>query len=233
MNKRVICHTCKGTRAAPGSKPRKCFECGGRGSVIGNYNIKKRCPKCEGAGCIPKVFCSDCEGIGVQRQIIKQDIELPSGLKNGQKIKVSHMGHAADVYTSYAGDLLLTVNVKPHDFYNRVNKLDIETEVEITLAEAILGTKLTISTVDGPLNIETKPGTSTGETMVLKHHGVPEFDPPENYDPKELRGDHIIIFKVRLPDDDSEEMRDILDQMIKNERANQAAYYAYQDELTK
>ena len=63
------------------------------------------------------------------------------------------MGHAADVYTSYAGDLLLTVNVKPHDFYKRVNKLDIETEVEITLAEAILGTKLTISTVDGPLNI--------------------------------------------------------------------------------
>jgi molecular chaperone DnaJ len=54
MNKRVICHTCRGTRAAPDSKPRKCFECGGRGSIIGNYGIKKRCPKCQGGGCTPK-----------------------------------------------------------------------------------------------------------------------------------------------------------------------------------
>lgn len=67
LNKRVICHSCRGMRAQADSKPRKCFECGGRGSVIGNYNIKKRCPKCEGAGCVPKVMCQDCEGIGVQR----------------------------------------------------------------------------------------------------------------------------------------------------------------------
>jgi molecular chaperone DnaJ len=65
LNKRVTCHTCRGTRAKPGSKPRKCFECGGRGSVIGNYGIKKRCPKCDGAGCISKTKCTDCEGIGV------------------------------------------------------------------------------------------------------------------------------------------------------------------------
>ena len=72
------------------------------------------------------------------------------------------MGHAADVYTSHAGDLLLNIKVKKHDFYERVNKLDIQTEVELTLAEAILGTEMTISTVHGPLNIKVDPGTSTG-----------------------------------------------------------------------
>ena len=72
------------------------------------------------------------------------------------------MGHAADVYTSHAGDLLLNIKVKKHDFYERVNKLDIQTEVELTLAEAILGTDMTISTVHGPLNIKVAPGTSTG-----------------------------------------------------------------------
>lgn len=72
LNKRIVCKTCKGTRARPDSSPRKCFECGGRGSVIGNYNIKKRCPKCEGGGCTPKIFCSDCEGIGVQREVITE-----------------------------------------------------------------------------------------------------------------------------------------------------------------
>ena len=67
LNKRVLCHTCRGTRAAKDSKPRKCFDCGGRGSIIGNYGIKKRCTKCDGAGCVPKVRCPDCEGLGVQR----------------------------------------------------------------------------------------------------------------------------------------------------------------------
>lgn len=192
--------------------PRKCFECGGRGSTIGNYNIKKRCIKCEGAGCQPKVLCSACEGIGVQRQVLSEDIELPGGIRDKQKIKVQYMGHAADVISSYAGDLLLNISVQRHDFYERINKLDIQTEVELTLAEAILGTEMTISTVHGPLNIVVTPGTSTGETMVLKHQGVPEFDPPENYDPYSLRGDHIVLFKVRLPEkNDSPEMHDIIE----------------------
>jgi len=79
------------------------------------------------------------------------------------------MGHSADVYSSYPGDLLITLNVKPHVFFERTNKLDIQTEVELTLAEAILGTQLTISTVHGPLNIKINPGTSTGDKIVLKH----------------------------------------------------------------
>ena len=61
----------------------------------------------------------------MQRQILTEEIELPSGLKDGQKLKVPQMGHAADVFTSYPGDLLLTVNVKEHDFLKRVNKQDI------------------------------------------------------------------------------------------------------------
>jgi len=88
LNKRVICHSCKSTRALVGSKPRKCFECGGRGSLVGNYGIKKRCTKCDGAGCKPKSWCKDCEGIGVQRQVLTEEIELPGGLKEGQKIKI-------------------------------------------------------------------------------------------------------------------------------------------------
>ena len=78
---------------------------------------------------------------------------------------------------------MLTVVVKGHDFFTRDSTLDIRSEVEITLAEALLGTKITISTVHGPLNINVEPGTSTGDEMRLKHLGVPEFDPPEHYDP--------------------------------------------------
>ena len=73
------------------------------------------------------------------------------------------MGHAADVFTSQAGDLLLTINIKNHEVFERVGKQDVRTEVELTLAEAILGTEMTVSTVHGPLNIHLEPGTSTGD----------------------------------------------------------------------
>ena len=108
------------------------------------------------------------------------------------------MGHAADVYTSVAGDLLIHLKVKPHKFFEREDTT-IKSEVELTLSEAILGAKITIATVHGPLNIQVEPGVCTGDEMVLKHYGVPEFEPPENYDEVQLRGDHIVTFKVNLP----------------------------------
>ena len=65
LNKRIPCKVCKGRRADNENKPRICFECGGRGSVIGNYGIRKKCSKCDGAGCKTKTPCGACEGLGV------------------------------------------------------------------------------------------------------------------------------------------------------------------------
>ena len=85
LNKRVVCADCKGRRADLSSehKPRPCFECGGRGSVIGNYGIRKKCPKCEGSGCTFKSRCQTCEGLGVQRINVTEDLDLPQGLVDG------------------------------------------------------------------------------------------------------------------------------------------------------
>lgn len=129
---------------------------------------------------------------------MKEEIALPSGLSQDQKIKLKMLGHAADVYTSYPGDLLLTIKIKDHDFMTRDGK-NIETEVPITLVEALRGASMTVQTVDGPLTITTQPGVCTGDTLVLKHFGVPEFNPPDEYDRETLRGDHILRFKVILP----------------------------------
>jgi len=108
------------------------------------------------------------------------------------------MGHAADVFAAQPGDLLLTIKIKDHEYFKRHEKT-IQTEVPITLVEALLGANITIQTLAGPLNITTKPGVSTGDKMTLKHFGVPEFNPPENYDPELLRGDHIVRFRVLMP----------------------------------
>lgn len=88
------------------------------------------------------------------------------------------MGHAADVFTSIAGDLLLTVEVKQHECL-LVDGKNIRSTVDLTLAEAVLGCEMTVITAYGPINIETGAGVCTGNTVVLKHMGMPEFDPPE------------------------------------------------------
>lgn len=76
----------------------------------------------------------------------------------------------------------MTIKIKEHEYFKR-NEKNIETEVPITLIEAMMGAKLTIQTIDGPLTITTQAGICTGDKMTLKHNGVPEFNPPENYDP--------------------------------------------------
>ena len=91
----------------------------------------------------------------------------------------------------------------------------------MSLSEALKGGTATISTVHGPVNISYEPGTCTGDKKVLKHWGVPEFDPPDNYDPVQLRGDHVVTFKVVLPQfsgDKDDDINKILEQMINNDQ---------------
>lgn len=79
--------------------------------MIGNYGIRKPCPKCEGSGCTSKSRCQACEGLGVKRMNITEDVTLPRGLVGGQKIRIAQLGHCSDCVTSFAGDLLLTIRV--------------------------------------------------------------------------------------------------------------------------
>jgi len=163
MNKRVLCGECKGTKAVRGSKPRKCFECGGRGSVIGNYGIRKRCMKCNGAGCIVREPCHTCEGLGVQRQTVTEEIELPPGAVDGQKLRVRGFGHSSDVFMGAPGDLLLTLKILLHDTFERVGESDVGSTIELSIGQAIFGGKVTIETLEGHKSIVVPAGVKDGE----------------------------------------------------------------------
>lgn len=102
------------------------------------------------------------------------------------------------MFQGLAGDLLLNVKIKKHEVFAREG-LNIISEVPISITEAVLGCKITIETIDGKISIEVKPGTSSGQELALRHHGMPPFHPPENYDVNQLRGDHIVRFKVVIP----------------------------------
>ncbi len=84
------------------------------------------------------------------------------------------------------------------------------TEVPISITQAILGCKITVNTLDGKLNLEVKPGTNSGSEFVLKHYGMPPFQPPENYDVNLLRGDHIIKYKVVIPETLNDKQKEII-----------------------
>lgn len=131
INKRVVCAKCSGRRADMSKKPRRCFECGGRGSYIAQYGIRKKCPKCNGAGCQVKTPCPSCEGLGLHRMDVTESIYLPQGVMDGQKIKLSQLGHCSDCYGSPSGDLLLTIQVKEHETMTREGK-NITSKVPIS-----------------------------------------------------------------------------------------------------
>jgi molecular chaperone DnaJ len=119
----------------------------------------------------------------------------------------------------------LTIKVKPHDIFKR-DGLNVISEVPITLTEAILGSKLTVDTLEGKLNIEIKPGTNSGSEFILQHFGMPPFHVPDNYDVNLLRGDHILKFKVVIPQTLNEKQRDIFNEFFHMETKNEERFYS-------
>lgn len=146
------------------------------------------------------------------------------GVLDGKKIRIHYLGHASDVYSSEAGDLLLEVKVKEHSVF-KIEVRDIISEVSITLTQAILGDKLTIETVTGKLNINIAPGTQNGDRMVLRHNGAHEFNPPALYDKRALRGHHIITFKLVIPADMEEEELSLLRKFSDLEQKDVKKFY--------
>ena len=155
---------------------------------------------------------------------------------NGQKIKIPMLGHAADVFTSVPGDLLLTVDVSPHDVFT-VEKKNIKSKVELSLVEAILGCKITVSTAYGPANLTIPAGVCTGSSFVIKHMGMPEFDPPEDQDQTSLRGDHIVTIEVVLGEEKDAAIKlkreQLLREFLEIETRNKDKFYSYYDNLRK
>lgn len=144
------------------------------------------------------------------------------------------LGHAADVFTSVPGDLLLTVDVKPHEIF-RTEGRDIHSKVELSLFEAILGCKVTIATAHGPFNIEVPAGSCTGSRIVIKHMGMPQFDAPEDSDSTENRGDHIVTIEVVLSDETDLVKKQKRDELLKEflaiEARSKDRFYAYYETL--
>jgi molecular chaperone DnaJ len=178
------CSVCNGSGNAPGSKPRTCTECGGKGRITfgqGGFAVSRPCPACLGRGQVPTDPCKRCGGSGQlteQRQIM---LAVPSGSGQGEK----------GAPGAPAGDLIITFKVQPHSFFRREG-LDVHCTVPINVAQALLGSKIRVRTVDGKkVSLKIPPGTQSGTRFRIAGQGIEKGG---------RHGDQYVQVKIEVPE---------------------------------
>jgi molecular chaperone DnaJ len=192
------CATCHGNGAAPGAKISTCPECNGRGTISfgqGGFAVQRPCPMCLGKGTVPSERCPTCGGAGEVRVRKKMMITVPSGVDTGTKIRLKGQG-GRGTHNGPAGDLIITFQVQSDRFFRREG-LDIVAPVKINIAQATLGSKISVKTLDEKkLAVKIPPGTPTGKRFRVRGQGIKKDD---------RSGDMIVEVQVDVPEKLTEE----------------------------
>ena len=209
LNLKENCNTCHGTGAKPGTSPETCPKCHGEGQVVytqqsmfGMVRNVQTCPECHGTGKVIKDKCPDRRGTGYVNQRKKNQVSVPAGIDNGQSIRIRDKGEPG-TNGGPRGDLLVEVIVSRHPIFQRQD-MNIFSTAPITFAQAALGGEVRISTVDGDVMYDVKPGTQTDTKVRLKGKGVPSL---RN---KSVRGDHYVTLVVQVPTKLNEDAKEAL-----------------------
>jgi molecular chaperone DnaJ len=201
------CEHCHGNGAEPGTPIKTCERCGGAGQLrrtvrtpFGQMVQGVACDACDGAGKIPETPCAQCGGSGRTPGPRKQAVEIPPGIEHGQRLRVSGAGHAGTAGAP-AGDLYVEVEVSADERFER-DGTDLISVVSIPATEAMLGTAVTVPTLDEEHEIEVAAGTQPGHEEVLRGAGLPRLG-------GRRRGNQRVLFNVIVPTNLSEEQREI------------------------
>jgi molecular chaperone DnaJ len=191
------CGDCHGSGAGEGTKPVHCVDCNGSGqvrrvrqSVLGQMVSTSPCPRCGGLGEVITTPCPTCRGEGRVTLDKSYTVDVPAGVVDGSTLRLTRRG-AAGPRGGAPGDLYVHLRVKPHDRFRRVDD-DLVTEVPISIAQASLGTKVTLTTLDGDEELAVHAGTQPGHEFVLRGRGVPRLQ-------GRGRGDLRAIVQVDVP----------------------------------
>lgn len=175
-----MCDDCKGSGAAKGTSPETCSKCSGTGQVrvqqrtpFGVMQTQRTCDACGGKGKTVKTPCSSCSGSGYVRKHKSFTVNIPAGINDGQSITLRSQGDAGR-NGGPNGDLYVTVSVAKHKLFNR-DGMNIYYDIPITFAEAALGAKINIATLEGEEEYNIPEGTQPGTVFTLKNRGVTEI----------------------------------------------------------
>ena len=194
----ITCDNCTGKGHEPGSKVQNCTTCKGQGrvyqrveTIFGVIQQETQCPTCEGIGKIYDKKCSICVGKGYNQNNEELEVEIPVGVDNGDKVRVSGKGEAG-YRGSEAGDLYLVINIKENKALIR-EKLDITSTIEIGYFDLLLGSRIDVYTVWGEVEVQIPAMTNPEGKLRLKSQGMPALNNPNN------KGDHYIKLKIIMP----------------------------------
>jgi molecular chaperone DnaJ len=204
----VECETCSGSGAAKGTHAETCPTCNGAGevrqtrrSILGQLVTSGPCPQCSGLGSIVPSPCPTCRGEGRHRGSRQLDVEVPAGIDDGQRLRLTGRGPAGP-RGGAAGDLYVGVRLAPDPRFERRGD-DLYALQRIALTQAALGTKLEIDTLDGPEPLEVVPGTQPGAVLRIRGHGMPSLRSGR-------RGDLIVQLDVEIPTNLTSEQAELL-----------------------
>lgn len=187
------CPTCSGSGAAPGATVNTCPECQGKGTVTfgaGGFGVTRPCPQCRGKGKVPSQPCPTCTGAGQVRRQRSVNVTVPAGVDNGSKLRLAGQGERGDS-GGPPGDLMITFRVETDSFFTR-DGLDVECTIHVNLAQAVLGSKVKVRTVDGQyVVLKVPPGTQPGRRFRIKGMGVEKSG---------RRGDQFVKVQVDVPE---------------------------------
>jgi molecular chaperone DnaJ len=213
----VACSRCGGNGAEPGTVVTTCPTCAGSGrlqqvsrSVFGEFVRTQACNRCGGAGRVIEEPCRDCRGAGQVLQERTLAVEIPAGIHDGQRIRLTGEGHAGAL-GARSGDAYVQVRVRPDPRFVREGH-DVFSTVDLTVTQAALGTRVSIPTLDGDAELEFEAGTQPGEVRVLQGRGMPVL---QGFG----RGDHRVLVNVAVPRHLTEEQRRLLQELERSETA--------------
>jgi molecular chaperone DnaJ len=207
----VVCETCRGNGAEPGTPIVTCPTCEGAGQVqrvartrFGQLVRTAVCDTCGGDGRVAERPCATCGGRGMEVHRQRLEVDVPAGISDGQRIRVSGRGHAGE-RGGPSGDLYVVVRVREDERFLR-DAEDLVTVVDVTAPLAALGTTIEVPTLDGPVPVDVPAGTQPGETILLRGRGMPRLG-------RGRTGDLRVVVNVAIPRRLTAEQRDLLERL--------------------
>ncbi|MBQ8216950.1 MAG: molecular chaperone DnaJ [Oscillospiraceae bacterium] len=204
------CPDCKGNGCAPGATPEVCPDCGGTGQVrttqrtpFGMAQSMSPCSRCRGTGKIIHQPCKNCRGTGTIRRQVKEKVNIPAGIDDGQAVSIRGKGHAG-ANGGPAGELLVSVSIRPHARFEREGN-SVLLEQNISYAQAVLGAELEVLTLDGKVKMNIPEGTPSGTVFRIRGKGIP-------YLRGSGRGDQFVTVNVEIPKNLTSSQKELLKQ---------------------
>ena len=193
----VLCETCNGSCAKPGTSAKVCDICRGAGqvqtqvrSLLGSVVTSSPCGSCRGYGHIIPEPCLTCRGQGRVRARRDIELKIPAGVEDGLRLQLAGSGEVG-FGGGPSGDLYVDISLAPHQYFSR-NGDELICELEVPLHDAVLGTMVKIDSFDGEVELQVPAGSQTGDVIPVKGKGFGRLS-------QSGRGDLLVTIQVKIP----------------------------------